>query len=345
MLTRAITVLSLSGNDDILDSIFHASEPETQDMQFSQLSYPLAIAQLQRRSFLSSLGIHIAIIALLASVRSSIHAPEKTEVLTRPSALTVLYFKPKTAAKVLTERVTDGAFRTVISPPLAAEPRLFAAVPSLEATPKKSAKVPAQPRLDIFTGRALVETSTVTTTPRLPIPAGFTEARHPSPTDGAGGRRVLVGSFSSTTESFGGANLPVRSEARGAGFPGVGTPNPQLPRRALVPSDMPAFEKAKIIDMPKPEYTGLARKMGIQGVVRLAVVFKADGNVIVTGITHSLGFGLDENAVAAVMRIRFQPARRDGKENVDQPGVVEAVFQLSYRELKADENQVGGGQS
>jgi TonB family protein len=149
----------------------------------------------------------------------------------------------------------------------------------------------------------------------------------------------MLGSFSTAHGSLSSTNMSARSgdEVRLAGFPSARTPPLQISNRWSVSSSGPTFEKVKIIDMPKPEYTELARSLGIRGVVRVAVVFKADGSVLLTGITHSLGFGLDESAAAAVMHITFQPARRDGKENVDQPAVVEAVFQLSNRALKADE--------
>ena len=62
-----------------------------------------------------------------------------------------------------------------------------------------------------------------------------------------------------------------------------------------------------------PEYSEEARKARFQGTVVLNTIVREDGSVQVTKILRGIGFGLDQNAIAAVLQWRFKPARRNGK--------------------------------
>ncbi|HXV78041.1 MAG TPA: TonB family protein [Candidatus Polarisedimenticolaceae bacterium] len=84
----------------------------------------------------------------------------------------------------------------------------------------------------------------------------------------------------------------------------------------------------EIIAKPKPVYTDAARSGGIEGEVVLEVVFNASGRLDVLRVLGSLGFGLDEAAVEAAKKIRFKPARRDGKP-IDHVALLTIVFQLA----------------
>ena len=68
--------------------------------------------------------------------------------------------------------------------------------------------------------------------------------------------------------------------------------------------------------------------MGIEGEVLMEVAFEASGALRVQRIVRGLGHGLDENALAAALEIRFRPARRDGSP-VDSTATVHIVFQLA----------------
>ena len=68
--------------------------------------------------------------------------------------------------------------------------------------------------------------------------------------------------------------------------------------------------------------------MKIQGEVALAVVFQANGAIIVTGVVKSLGHGLDQAAEQAAQRIRFNPARRAGQPT-DFPATLRVEFRLA----------------
>jgi TonB family protein len=59
-------------------------------------------------------------------------------------------------------------------------------------------------------------------------------------------------------------------------------------------------------------YTNAARKAKEQGTIVLSIEFRADGTIRVLKIVRGLGFGLNEQAVAAVQKIIFLPEIKDG---------------------------------
>ena len=62
----------------------------------------------------------------------------------------------------------------------------------------------------------------------------------------------------------------------------------------------------------KPRYTEEARRQNIEGKVLLEIVVLLDGNIGSVRVVRSLGYGLDESAVAAVQQWRFAAAERYG---------------------------------
>lgn len=79
----------------------------------------------------------------------------------------------------------------------------------------------------------------------------------------------------------------------------------------------------KLLSKPIAAYTDSARSAGVSGVVRLLVGFSADGNVKHILIVKPLGFGLNEQAVRAARKIKFEPATKEGKP-------VSVVKQIEY---------------
>jgi len=61
-----------------------------------------------------------------------------------------------------------------------------------------------------------------------------------------------------------------------------------------------------------PEYSEEARKVRYQGTVVLDTIVLADGSVRVIRVARSIGFGLDEKAIEAVLKWKFQPGRKNG---------------------------------
>ncbi|MGQ0542481.1 MAG: TonB family protein [Blastocatellia bacterium] len=74
----------------------------------------------------------------------------------------------------------------------------------------------------------------------------------------------------------------------------------------------PTITPLKIISKQKPSYTDQARQAGIMGTIRVAVLFGASGRVEYVLVLSRLGYGLDQQAVAAARKISFEPQRKDG---------------------------------
>jgi TonB family protein len=90
-----------------------------------------------------------------------------------------------------------------------------------------------------------------------------------------------------------------------------------------------AVQPVEILEKPRPDYSDEARNLKIEGEVLLSVVFKANGQIQVLGVTKGLGHGLDESAIRAAQKIRYKPAISGGQP-VDFPATVHIVFQMAY---------------
>ena len=88
------------------------------------------------------------------------------------------------------------------------------------------------------------------------------------------------------------------------------------------------FKPVEILSKPDPHYTEEARRLGVQGEVKLSVVFQSSGVINVMGVVKSLGHGLDQEAEQAASQIRFKPAQREGKP-VDFPATLRIEFRLA----------------
>jgi TonB family protein len=89
----------------------------------------------------------------------------------------------------------------------------------------------------------------------------------------------------------------------------------------------------KVINHPAAVYTDEARKLGIQGNVIVQGYFDADGTVTVLKVVKGLGYGLDENALAALQGWRFAPASRDGLP-VSAVAEIEVPFNIENEQLR-----------
>jgi len=90
----------------------------------------------------------------------------------------------------------------------------------------------------------------------------------------------------------------------------------------------PASTNLEVISKPPPQYTSEARDLKVQGDVVLRVTFLANGQVVVQGVVHGLGHGLDEEARRVAQQIRFRPATREGRP-VDLTTTITITFQLA----------------
>ena len=80
------------------------------------------------------------------------------------------------------------------------------------------------------------------------------------------------------------------------------------------------------ISSPDPEYTEEARRAKFQGICVLGLIVDADGQPRDIRISRSVGLGLDQKAIDAVRRWRFEPARKDGR-----PVAVQISVEVSFR--------------
>lgn len=82
----------------------------------------------------------------------------------------------------------------------------------------------------------------------------------------------------------------------------------------------------RAIYSPDPEFSEEARKAKYQGTVVLWIVVGPDGRTHDVRIQRSLGMGLDEKAIDAIARWKFEPARKDGI-----PVAVEVSVEVNFR--------------
>lgn len=80
---------------------------------------------------------------------------------------------------------------------------------------------------------------------------------------------------------------------------------------ASVPAK-PQPQNPRLLHIYLPEYTDKAREKKIEGEIVVRASFQRDGKVKNVKVEKSLGFGLDDRAVAAVKRLGFLPAELNG---------------------------------
>ena len=84
----------------------------------------------------------------------------------------------------------------------------------------------------------------------------------------------------------------------------------------------------KILYRENARYTKEARDNQVSGIVRLNVVFRANGKLTDINVERGLPDGLTEQAIEAVQKTRFEPAQKDGQP-VSVRGKIEISFSLS----------------
>ena len=82
----------------------------------------------------------------------------------------------------------------------------------------------------------------------------------------------------------------------------------------------------RALETPDPEYSEEARKAKYQGVVVLWLIVGPDGKPRDIKVTRPLGMGLDQKAIEAVNRWRFEPAMKDGR-----PVAVQINVEVNFR--------------
>jgi TonB family protein len=194
----------------------------------------------------------------------------------------------------------------------------------------------------------LGETFGVTPNPNATRPA--TVAAIGNPYGGMEGPAVapkgVVGSTGIGNGTKAGSNIGVVGKVASAGIPGgtgaavttaygsgkvAAAGIPAMQQAVAVTPAITAVPKAtnlEVISKPAVQYTSEARQLRVQGDVVLRVTFTAAGQVLVQGVVHGLGHGLDEEARRVASQIRFRPATRNGQA-VDMTTNITITFQLA----------------
>jgi TonB family protein len=76
--------------------------------------------------------------------------------------------------------------------------------------------------------------------------------------------------------------------------------------------DKGSFKRPMPVNRPRPNYSEDARRNGVQGIVKLYALIDETGKVQSTFLFNRLGYGLDEQAILAVTKMKFQPATNNG---------------------------------
>ena len=231
-------------------------------------------------------------------------------------------------------------------------PEMKAAKPAVILAPQPKAALtaaaPAQvPQAHPSTAPVhLGETFGVTPNPNATRPA--TVAAIGNPYDGMQGPAVaprgVVGSAGIGNGTRAGSNAGVVGKVAMAGIPGgTGTAptgytgkvaSAGIPQMQAAAAPAPAVPQVirstnlEVISKPPVQYTTEARALRVQGDVVLRVTFTAAGRVLVQGVVHGLGHGLDEEARRVAQQIRFRPATRNGQA-VDTTTNITITFQLA----------------
>jgi TonB family protein len=90
-------------------------------------------------------------------------------------------------------------------------------------------------------------------------------------------------------------------------------------------ADAPGVTKPILVRKVEPEYSEEARKARLKGVVVLNFEIDETGHVVNPRVVTGLGHGLDEKAIEAVKKWKFDPATRNGK-----PIKVGATAELNF---------------
>jgi TonB family protein len=113
-------------------------------------------------------------------------------------------------------------------------------------------------------------------------------------------------------------------------FEGLGTANlpasPAVPRAE--PSNRAGFTAPRLLQRVEADYTEAARNARIGGVVTVQILVDEKGDVAEAKVITGLGYGLDEKALEAVRKWKFDAARQNG-----QPVAATIKAEIKFRAL------------
>jgi len=147
------------------------------------------------------------------------------------------------------------------------------------------------------------------------------------------GNGLKSGSNAGVVGRVASAGIPATTVAPASSYTGGKVASAGIPAVAVAVPVPKAIESVvttnlEIVSKPIPDYTREARQLKVQGDVVLRVTFTSSGRVVVQGVVHGLGHGLDEEARRVAQQIHFRPATRNGQP-VDLTTTIVITFQLA----------------
>jgi TonB family protein len=293
----------------------------------------------RRRSFVTSSIVNMAMLGLF--VLAGMSAPkvmdrhyEETQLIAPipPPPMKIRQPRPSAPPKRMLEPKPVHMEAKLTAPPLPHIRPQIAHTP--QPRPALAAAMPAQNKL-VHPSMAPVhlgDTFGVTPNPNAVRPA--TVAALGNPYGGLQGEAVAPHGVVKST----GIGDSTRAGAGGGGGGGgglggrvasVGMPGYAPVSAAPVhASTEPQSTSVEVLSKPPVQYPAEARQLRIEGDVVLSVTFLANGQVLVQGVIHGLGHGLDQEAIRVAQQIRFRPATVNGRP-VDVTTHVTIAFQLA----------------
>ena len=261
----------------------------------------------QKKSWMMSLAMQSAVVALLFTVFSTKAVQQKVRETVSLIAPDLAPYQPKMAPKK--EKMGGGGGGGDRSPLPASKGKLpKAALKQFTPptpTPPEHAKLTMDPSIIV--------------PPDVPLPQvnmkeyGDPLAKLGPPSAGQGsGAGIGSGSGGGVGSGKGGGFGPGEGGGVGGGVFRVGG----------------GVTAPALLYKVEPEYSEEARKAKYQGTVVLYVEVDPSGKAVNPKIVRSLGLGLDEKAIEAVRKWKFRPGFKDGK-----PVTVAATIEVNFRLL------------
>ena len=263
----------------------------------------------------------------LIEEQKAITRPVVTRSTPIPKTKTAVVEKPATPALIVTPQIRVVSGHKRIEPEFVAPPEI-----KLES---KKLTIPSAPTAAVVAVGTFSHESPVT----APVaklaetvrPGGFGDpnAAVASGPHGSGNTsgKGSFGSGDGFGQGRGTGSGTGNGQVSSSGFGNGGIDVAGVRPKAAPQTGTEATSPVEITFKPKPDYTDEGRKQKINGEVRLEVLFKSDGRVVVTKVLSGLGYGLDEQAVKAAQQIKFKPAKREGQP-VDSMAQIHIIFEL-----------------
>ena len=97
-------------------------------------------------------------------------------------------------------------------------------------------------------------------------------------------------------------------------------------------------QKARLLTVVEPASNDCAQQAGVAGIALYHVVVGSDGKPVKIAIGRPIGFGLDENAVAAIRKASFAPALKGGRP---VPVLLDLLVQFRIYSKRATDQEDG----